>query len=67
MDRFTEVGVIVFRALAVEGQNLRYCGTGTGYDSISIDGNLDELKVWDPFVWGANALTNGDNSSSRTT
>lgn len=29
----------------VEGQNLRYCGIGAGYDDIVINGNLDELKV----------------------
>jgi len=27
-----------------QGQNLRYCGNGAGYDDIFIDGDLDELK-----------------------
>ena len=36
---------LFFRVLVIEGQNLRYCGIGTGYEDIIIDGNLDELKV----------------------
>ena len=31
--------------LVAEGQNLRYCGIGSGYDDVIIHGNLDELKV----------------------
>ncbi|KAF9790471.1 hypothetical protein BJ322DRAFT_1104126 [Thelephora terrestris] len=27
-----------------QGQNLRYCGIGAGYDDVIIDGSLDELK-----------------------
>lgn len=27
-----------------EGQQLRYCGVGAGFDDVIIDGNLDELK-----------------------
>jgi len=38
----TEVDVF---APVLEGQNLRYCGVGAGYDDIIINGNLDELKV----------------------
>jgi len=38
----TEMAVFI---LVVEGQNLRYCGVGAGYDDIIINGNLDELKV----------------------
>lgn len=30
--------------LVPEGQQLRYCGVGAGFDDIIIDGNLDELK-----------------------
>lgn len=30
----------------IEGQQLRYCGVGAGYDDIIIDGSLDDLKVW---------------------
>ncbi|KAJ3486827.1 hypothetical protein NLI96_g3958 [Meripilus lineatus] len=29
---------------SAQGQQLRYCGVGAGYDDIIIDGNLDELK-----------------------
>ncbi len=29
----------------VEGQQLRYCGVGAGFEEVIIDGNLDELKV----------------------
>lgn len=32
-------------APVLEGQNLRYCGVGAGYDDVIINGNLDELKV----------------------
>ena len=32
-------------APVLEGQNLRYCGVGAGYDDIIINGNPDELKV----------------------
>lgn len=28
-----------------EGQQLRYCGSGVGYDDVIIDGNPDEMKV----------------------
>ena len=28
-----------------EGQQLRYCGVGAGYEDIIIDGSLDDLKV----------------------
>ena len=28
-----------------EGQQLRYCGVGAGFDDVVIDGNPDELKV----------------------
>ena len=36
----------------IEGQQLRYCGVGAGYDDIIIDGSLDDLKVWliDQFI-----------------
>jgi len=40
---FAEVDVV--SVSVVEGQNLRYCGIGAGYDDVIIDGNLDELKV----------------------
>lgn len=30
----------------VEGQQLRYCGIGEGYDDIIIQGSPDEMKVW---------------------
>ena len=30
----------------IEGQQLRYCGVGAGYDDIIVDGSLDDLKVW---------------------
>ena len=29
---------------AIEGQQLRYCGVGAGFDDIIVDGNLDEMK-----------------------
>ncbi|KAF9648828.1 hypothetical protein BDM02DRAFT_3143619 [Thelephora ganbajun] len=29
---------------SVQGQNLRYCGIGAGYDDVIINGDLDELK-----------------------
>lgn len=29
----------------VEGQQLRYCGIGVGYDDIIIKGNPEEMKV----------------------
>lgn len=29
----------------LEGQQLRYCGVGAGFDDVIVDGNLDELKV----------------------
>lgn len=29
---------------AAEGQQLRYCGVGAGFDDTIVDGNLDELK-----------------------
>ena len=35
----------LFSFLVAEGQNLRYCGIGTGFDDVIITGNLDELKV----------------------
>jgi len=35
-----------------QGQNLRYCGVGFGYDDIIIDGNLDELKFIAYYVKG---------------
>ncbi len=28
-----------------EGQQLRYCGVGAGFDDVIIDGNPDEMKV----------------------
>lgn len=28
-----------------EGQQLRYCGVGAGFDDVIVDGNVDELKV----------------------
>ena len=41
--RFAEVDVVPVSV--VEGQNLRYCGIGAGYDDVVITGDLDELKV----------------------
>ena len=32
-------------SLLVEGQQLRYCGVGHGYDRVIIKGNVDEMKV----------------------
>jgi hypothetical protein len=29
----------------VEGQQLRYCGNGVGYDDVIIKGNPDDMKV----------------------
>lgn len=43
MIRFAEVDVVPVSV--VEGQNLRYCGIGAGYDDVVITGDLDELKV----------------------
>lgn len=31
-----------------EGQQLRYCGVGAGFDDVIVDGNLDEMKVRQP-------------------
>lgn len=31
-------------ACVAEGQQLRYCGIGAGFDDTIVDGNLDELK-----------------------
>jgi hypothetical protein len=64
--RFDEVGTL--SVLVLEGQNLRYCGIGAGYDDVIINGNLDELKV----SWGSRRNRNGFAgrpcySSSRTT
>lgn len=28
-----------------EGQQLRYCGVGAGYDEVFVDGSADEMKV----------------------
>ena len=28
-----------------EGQNLRYCGIGAGYDDVIVNGDLDEPKA----------------------
>jgi len=35
-----------------QGQNLRYCGIGTGYEDVIINGNLDELKFVAYYVKG---------------
>ena len=37
---------LITTLLVAEGQNLRYCGIGAGYDDVIINGNLDELKVY---------------------
>ena len=29
----------------VEGQQLRYCGVGAGYDDVIIDGSTEEMKA----------------------
>ena len=34
--------------IPVEGQQLRYCGVGAGFDDVYIDGNPEELKVRSP-------------------
>ena len=36
----------------VEGQQLRYCGIGTGYDDIYIQGNPAEMKFIAYYVQG---------------
>ena len=36
---------LIFKLLFTEGQQLRYCGVGAGYEDIIIDGSLDDLKV----------------------
>jgi len=35
-----------------QGQGLRYCGLGFGYDDVVVDGNLDELKFIAYYVKG---------------
>lgn len=36
----------------VEGQQLRYCGIGTGYDDIYIQGNPAEMKFIAYYIQG---------------
>ena len=31
--------------ISAEGQQLRYCGVGAGFDDVIVDGNLEEMKV----------------------
>jgi hypothetical protein len=31
--------------LTIEGQQLRYCGVGAGFDDIIVDGDLEAMKV----------------------
>ena len=40
--------------LPAEGQQLRYCGVGAGFDDVIVDGDLDAMKVSRPWLrrWG---------------
>ncbi|KAI0346178.1 hypothetical protein BDW22DRAFT_1352201 [Trametopsis cervina] len=37
---------------SAQGQQLRYCGVGAGFDDVFIDGNLDELKFVAYYIKG---------------
>lgn len=41
---------------SAQGQQLRYCGVGAGFDDIIIDGNPDELKFVAYYVKGGNVV-----------
>ncbi|KAJ7183165.1 hypothetical protein C8R46DRAFT_1307300 [Mycena filopes] len=41
---------------SAQGQNIRYCGIGSGYDDIFIKGNVDELKFIAYYIKGGKVV-----------
>ncbi|KAJ7056617.1 pyridine nucleotide-disulfide oxidoreductase-domain-containing protein [Mycena amicta] len=41
---------------SAQGQNIRYCGIGTGYDDIFISGNVEELKFIAYYIKGGKVV-----------
>ena len=51
----------------LEGQQLRYCGSGVGYDDVIIDGNPEEMKVGRCVDTREDPIIDYNNSLSRIT
>ena len=44
-SKYQVLGKHLLTPTSIEGQQLRYCGVGAGFDDVIVDGDLDALKV----------------------
>ena len=51
-DRVEPATDVILVWTPAEGQQLRYCGIGSGFDDVYIQGNLEELKFIAYYIQG---------------